>query len=116
MTPLEQIAKLGKLIWCVKPSQARMDEMRNAMTLEKRREFRQSVVLNGWDIRYLRYRIHHIIPISYGGSNAFKNLCLTTTNDHELLHFYIDQMNKPMRYGQRGYVWLPMIDKKIFSL
>lgn len=118
MTSLEKISKLGEMIWCVKPSQFRIQEMRDQMTWLKRQEFRHVAAeeCGKHPLLLVSHKIHHIIPLSYGGSNKFSNLCLVDNDTHDLLHFYMFQMNKPMRVGQRGYVWVPMIQKKVFTL
>ena len=119
MTNLEKIAKLGRMVWVVKPDQTRVEEMRSAMTFDKRREFRHAAVEaegKRHSLFYYGHMIHHIIPLSYGGSNKFANLCLVSKETHDLLHYYIDNMNRPMHPSQRGYVWLPIITKKIFEL
>ena len=110
MNNFERIAKLGQMIWCVKPSQFRIKEMRDQMTLARRLEFRQTIKEHS--LKHYAMKIHHIIPLSYGGTNKFSNLCLVDETTHDLLHFYMFQMNKPMKDGQRGCVWIPMIQKK----
>jgi len=114
MTNIQKISKLGEMIWCVKPSKFRIEEMRSQMNFARRCEFRQSVKEH--EFHHYGWKIHHIIPIAFGGSNKFGNLCLVPMDTHDIIHFYIYSMNKKMNEGQRGYVWIPMIKKKVFSL
>ena len=62
------------------------------------------------------YVLHHVVPIEWGGTNKISNLVALTDNAHQLIHTYIREANRPLRYGESRYVTIPVFNVKILTL
>ncbi len=88
----------------------RIEEERKKFTEEQRWAFRLFVAKKlGINVKKLsKYEIHHIVPISLGGTHAYDNLCMIGKKKHKSLHKYIKRQVENLAEGQRATIEIPV--------
>jgi len=64
--------------------------------------------------KYKYYELHHILPLSLGGTNNIENLALVHPDLHKSIHFFIDTQGQPSRYKQK-LVWVPVLPNQLWT-
>ena len=62
------------------------------------------------------YEIHHIHPVSLGGSNKFSNLALVKPDLHDEIHWLIDRETRGMERGDKRLIKIPYFNGHIWGL
>ena len=95
-------------------------ETRQGYTRDLRHSFRKEALRHLSPKEQARYgddlSIHHIVPISLGGSNDVSNLALLHKDFHAWVHLYIDHQLHGLRYNEWTAIWLPRWHETIWDL
>ncbi|MFA4994578.1 MAG: HNH endonuclease signature motif containing protein [Bdellovibrionales bacterium] len=74
-----------------------------------------AVGITGIPAKIKKYQIHHIKPISLGGTNAFSNLALVQPSLHTNCHWRIKKASKNLRKGESRFINIPHMPSIIWS-
>jgi hypothetical protein len=83
--------------------------IRAQLTKAKKKEFRRS--FRGAPSYF---QIHHILPLSLGGSNDWNNLSLVDPTLHILIHDFIDAQTEHLKVGEETKIKLPMYEGAVW--
>lgn len=64
---------------------------------------------------FASWHIHHIQPISLGGTNAFVNLALVSQEMHKEIHYLIDRQTVGLAIGESKTIDLPFMEGHIWK-
>lgn len=112
MINIQDLWKFAKVFTCEYVSSEDIKKMRNRF---KGKDFKDAV-LTGYYRSYCRdWTVHHILPISLGGTNRRNNLAIVHPDLEKAIHEFIDSQEKPWPNRPRrmvipvlnGNVWFP---------
>lgn len=61
------------------------------------------------------YQIHHVLPLSLGGTNSWENLVMVHPKKHRKIHEAIDSQIEGMLYGESRLILLPVYQGKVWN-